>query len=168
VLMTQQDASHFEAVLGSHGRSGEQLDIFNAVFGPVGKDGYPRPLYDKWTGKIDKEVAAYWREHYDLRYILERDWRTLGPKLAGKIHVTAGEADTFYLEEAAYLLEKFLESTKDPYYAGSFDFGLRQPHCYSGMPEFPGQTPFQRVLPRMLDHILKTAPAGADVTSWRY
>ncbi|OFW08067.1 MAG: hypothetical protein A3H96_21980 [Acidobacteria bacterium RIFCSPLOWO2_02_FULL_67_36] len=168
VVMSQKDASHLEEVLGTRGRSGDQMDIFFSVYGPVGADGYPKLLYDKWTGVIDKSVAEYWKEHYDLRHILERDWKTLGPKLVGKLHLYVGDMDTYYLEEAAFLLRKFLEGTKDPYYAGSFDIGERAPHCYAGKAEFPGQRVEQRVLPQMLERILKTALPGADVTSWRY
>jgi len=73
VSFNQKDASHLEAVLGSRGRSGDQMDIFMSVYGPVGEDGYPRLLYDKWTGEIDKGVVDYWRENYDLRYILEQN-----------------------------------------------------------------------------------------------
>jgi hypothetical protein len=168
VMLDQRDASHLEAVLGSRGRSGDQMDIFMGVYGPVGQDGYPRLLYDKWTGVIDRDVASHWRENYDLRHILERDWETLGPKLVGKLHIYMGEMDTFFLEEATRLLEDFLENTTDPFYAGSFDWGERAPHCYSGAAEFPGQTSYQRVLPLMRNRILSTAPRGADVTSWRY
>jgi len=166
-LMSQFDASRYEEVLGTRGRSGEQMDIFMAVFGPAGPDGYPKLLYDKWTGVIDKSVTEYWREHYDLRYIVERDWKTLGPKLAGKIHIFMGDQDTFLLEEATFKLQEFFESTKDPYYAGSFEIGKRQPHCYAGVPEFPGQRPEQRYIPKMIERMLMTAPAGADL-SWRY
>ncbi len=168
VTMSQKDASRYEAVLGSRGRSGDQMDVFMATFGPVGDDGYPKLLYDKWTGVIDKSVTTYWRDHYDLRYILERDWKTLGPKLVGKLHLYVGDTDTYYLEEAAFQLQAFLESTKDPYYAGSFDIGKRAPHCYAGMPEYPGQRAEERVLPEMAKRILATAPKGADVKSWRY
>ena len=168
VIMNQWEASHLEAVLGSRGRSGDQMDIFMSVYGPVGDDGYPRLLYDKWTGDIDREVADYWRENYDIRHILERDWQTLGPKLVGKLHIYMGTMDTFFLDEATRLLEIFLESTTDPYYGGSFEWGEREPHCFSGAAEYPGQTSYQRVLPLMRDHILRTAPRGADRTSWRY
>ena len=78
--MSQFDASRYEAVLGTRGRSGEQMDIFMATFGPVGPDGYPKLLYDKWTGVIDRSVADYWRDHYDLRHIVERDWTDARPE----------------------------------------------------------------------------------------
>ncbi len=168
VYMNQMDASRLEAVLGSRGRSGDQMDIFMGVYGPVGDDGYPRLLYDKWTGEIDKGVVEYWRENYDLRHILERDWATLGPKLVGKIHITMGTMDTYFLEEATRLMEEFLEGTTDPYYGGSFEWGERRPHCFTGHAEFPGQTAYQRILPKMMDRILATAPPGADTVSWRY
>jgi hypothetical protein len=168
VLMSQQDASHLEEVLGTRGRSGDQMDIFMATFGPVGEDGYPRLLYDKWTGVIDKGVVDHWRENYDLRYILERDWRTLGPKLAGKIHLYVGDMDTYFLEEAAFKLKEFLDTTRNPYWGGTFDVGPRQPHCYAGAPAYPGQRAEERVLPEMRDRILQTAPPGTDVKSWRY
>ncbi|HNV03574.1 MAG TPA: alpha/beta hydrolase-fold protein [Vicinamibacterales bacterium] len=166
-FLSQYDANHYEEVLGTRGRSGEQMDIFMAVFGPVGPDGYPKLLYDKWTGVIDRSVAEYWREHYDLRHILERDWKALGPKLAGKIHVFMGDQDTYLLEEAAFKLQRFLEGTTDPHYGGSFEIGRRQPHCYAGEPAYPGQRPEQRYLPKMIERMLMTAPAGADL-SWRY
>jgi hypothetical protein len=168
VAMTQRDASHFEEVLGTRGRSGQQMDIFMSVFGPAGSDGYPRLLYDKWTGEIDRGVTDYWRDHYDLRDILQRGWLTLGPKLAGKLHVYMGDTDTYYLEEAAYQLKAFLEGTTDPPYGGSFEIGQHRPHCYSGEPAFPGQWAEQHVFPEMLERILNTAPPAADVTSWRY
>ncbi len=54
-----------ELAQGDHSRSGGQYDIWQAVFGPVGADGYPKPIFDKVTGDIDPTVAAYWHEHYD-------------------------------------------------------------------------------------------------------
>ena len=168
VLMSEKDASHLEEVLGTRGRSGDQMDIFNATFGPVGDEGYPRLLYDKWTGVIDPSVAQYWKEHYDLSAIVQRDWKTLGPKLQGKLHLYVGEMDSYYLEEAAFLLKDFLDKTTDPPANATWDIGERAPHCYAGKPEFPGQRAEQRILPQMIDRMLKTAPAGADLKSWRY
>jgi S-formylglutathione hydrolase FrmB len=166
VMATQKQASIYELVQGTKGRSGQQLDIFQAVFGPVGKDGYPRPLYDTLTGAIDKEVAAYWREHYDLTYILQRDWATLGPKLNGKLHIYMGDTDTFYLEEATMLLEKSLRSAKNPTFEGTIEYGQRAPHCWTGCAS--GRNPTVCYLPAMAEHIRKTAPPGADLESWRY
>ena len=137
------------------------MDVFQAVYGPVGADGYPRLLYDKESGVIDKEVAEYWRENYDLRHILERDWATLGPKLQGKIRVFMGDTDTFYLEEATLLLEKFLESTENPHYGGKFVWGAREPHCYTGAPK--GASFIAHYLPEMAEHMKRSAPPGKSL-----
>src|SRR6185503_7582728 len=74
--------SDMEVVMGRGG----QLQSFEAVFGPRGKDGKPAPLWDRTTGVIDLKVAETWKR-YDIRMILEQNWKTLGPKLAGKLHV---------------------------------------------------------------------------------
>ncbi len=92
--------SDMEVVMGHGG----QLASFEAVFSPRGPDGKPRQLWDRVTGHIDLEVARSW-EKYDIRLVLERNWDTLGPKLAGKLHVWMGEEDTFYLEGAVKLLK---------------------------------------------------------------
>jgi hypothetical protein len=170
ILTTMEEFSRQEAVLGTRGRSGGQMDAFHAVFGPVGPDGYPAKLWDADTGQIHPEVARYWREHYDLTALLERDWERLGPRLVGKIHVTMGTKDTFYLDAAAHRMEAFLESTKlpqkGPYYGGSFEYGNNEPHCYVGnIPK--GQTVEMYYLPIFAEHMSRMAPEGADVRSWR-
>ena len=105
--------SQFEAVLGSHARSGEQFAIWEATYGPVGPDGYPAELWNLETGKIDHAVAEYFKAHdYDLREYLERNWATLGPKLKGQLHVFVGDMDTFYLNLAVYRLEEFLKRAR--------------------------------------------------------
>jgi hypothetical protein len=167
ILSTMEQMNRYELVQGTHSRSGEQLDTWQAVFSTVGEDGYPKPILNKRTGEIDHEVAKYWKEHYDLSAIMQRDWRTLGPKLAGKLHLYVGEADTFYLDRAVHLLKDFLESTTDPYYHGTFDFGVRKPHCYPG--EFdPAVGLNQHYWPEMVKHMEQTAPPGADLKSWKY
>ena len=75
---TVEDMNHMELALGTNSRSGGQWDIWQAVYSPVGSDGYPKPIWDKLTGKIDRSVAEYWREHYDLGYILNAIGRSLG------------------------------------------------------------------------------------------
>jgi len=172
VSSTMRASNHMELVLGTKSRSGAQFDIWQAVFSPVGDDGYPRPIWDKLTGEIDAEVASYWLENYDLRYILERDWETLGPRLVGKIHVYCGDMDNYYLNNAVYHMEDFLESTAAPYYAGDVDYGDRAEHCWNGDQEHGNHLSRLRYntmyLPRILERIEETAPPGADLSSWRY
>jgi len=103
-VLWYQDFADMEWALGYGG----QLHSFEAVFSPRGEDGSPRLLWDRETGRVDTEVAETW-EAYDIRLILERNWQTLGPKLAGKIHVFMGDADTFYLDGATLLLKKSLQ-----------------------------------------------------------
>lgn len=167
VLSTMAQMNRFELVQGTRGRSGEQLDAWQAYFSSVGEDGYPQPIFNKRTGVIDHKVAEYWKEHYDLTHIIERDWKTLGPKLAGKLHVCVGDADSFYLDHAVHLLHDFMETTTDPYYRGTFEFGQRKPHCYAG--NFDPQVGLnQHYLPEMARHMEETAPKGADLSSWKY
>ncbi len=95
--------SDMEEVMGHGG----QLASFEAVFSPRGSDGWPRKLWDRTTGTIDPETAKAW-ERYDIRIVLENNWKALGPKLAGKLHVWTGAADTFYLEGAVMRLKESL------------------------------------------------------------
>jgi Putative esterase len=95
--------SRMEEVMGRGG----QLESFEAVFSPRGKDGRPMKLWDRKTGAIDPDVAEAW-EPYDISLKLKREWATLGSKLAGKLHVYMGDEDTYYLDGAARLLKKRL------------------------------------------------------------
>ncbi|MFK7863332.1 MAG: hypothetical protein AB8B95_03795 [Pseudohongiellaceae bacterium] len=169
---SQYDYNRFEAALGDKGRSGQQYDIWEATFSPMGDDGYPLRLWDKETGEIDREVADYWRENYDLMHILKRDWETLGPKLEGKLHLYVGDMDNYYLNNAVYLAEEFLESTTNPYYGGVVEYGDRAEHCWNGDHENGNGISRLRYntmyLPRILERIEQSAPEGADLTSWRY
>jgi hypothetical protein len=171
-LITMQGVNQYELALGSRGRSGEQFDIWQAVYGPVGKDGYPQPIFDKETGVIDPAVAAYWKEHYDLTAILQRDWATLGPKLEGKLNVYVGSADTYFLTDAVYYLEDFLKTTTNPPYGGEVKYGDRAEHCWNGDPNLPNYLSrlhyHTMYLPKILERMEKTAPPGADLKSWRY
>jgi len=164
--------NQYELALGSHARSGEQFDIWQAVFSPVANDGYPKPIFDKETGDIDPAVAAYWKEHYDLSAIMQRDWSTLGPKLQGKLHIYVGSADTYFLTDAVYYLEDFLKATKNPPYDGEVKYGDRAEHCWNGDPNLPNYLSrlhyHTMYLPQILARIKKTAPPGSDLTSWRY
>ncbi len=172
VSTTLEQSNHRELALGTHSRSGDQWDIWEAVFSPVGEDGYPKRIWDKLTGEIDYKVAEYWKENYDLGFILRRDWKTLGPKLKGKIHIYCGDMDNYYLNNAVYLVEDFLKSTRDPHYDGEVAYGDRAEHCWNGDPTRPNAYSRlrynQMYVPKIMERILKTAPPGADLKSWRY
>jgi len=155
-----KDENWYELVVGDRSRSGGQWDIWEATYGPVGADGYPQRIWDKRTGAVDHEVAAYWKQYYDLGAILARDWSTLGPKLRGKLHIFMGDMDSYYLNNAAHLMADFLEKTTDPPYGGEVVFQPLAPHCWGPRPA--------ELLEKMTAHIEKTAPSGADLTSWRY
>ena len=171
-LATTRAINQYELALGSHARSGEQFDIWQAVYGPVGKDGYPQPIFDKETGVIDPATAEYWKQHFDLSAILKKDWSVLGPKLEGKLHVYVGSADTYFLNDGVYYLEDVLKDLKNPAYGGEVKYGDRFEHCWNGDPNVPNYLSRLRYntmyLPKILERIEKTAPAGADLKSWRY
>jgi len=162
-IRTTKDASWLEEVLGTHGRSGEQMDIFDAVFGPVGDDGYPVPLWDNLTGKIDSNAVNYAREHgYDLRYYLAKNWATLGPKLIDKLHVYVGDEDNFYLNLAVYRFQDFLKHTENPHYEGTFEYG-RPMKGHGWQP-----VPTSKMLQMIAQHITEHAPKGSDTKAWKY
>jgi S-formylglutathione hydrolase FrmB len=103
VIMHYKPFSDLEQVLGHGG----QLESFEGVFSPRGKDGKPRKLWDRFTGNIDPEVAKSW-QRYDIRMVLEKNWPALSTKLAGKLHVYMGAEDNFYLDGATLLLKQSL------------------------------------------------------------
>ena len=172
ITVTMEDENHMELVIGDKSRSGGQWDIWEAVYSPMGEDGYPMRIWDKVTGEINHDVADYWKENYDMRHILKRDWETLGPRLEGKLNVYVGDMDNFHLNNAVYLLEEFLERTDNPYYAGNVDYGDRFEHCWNGDHENPNYLSRLRYntmyVPKILERIARSAPEGADITSWRY
>ncbi len=172
ISATLEDVNRYELVLGTKGRSGQQWDIWEAVYSPLGPDGYPRRIWDKQTGVIDREVVQYWRDHYDLGHILERDWPKIGKDLEGKINIYVGDMDNYYLNNAVYLVEDFLKKAKNPAYGGEVLYGDRAEHCWNGDPKQPNAISrmryHQMYAHKIVERLLKTAPPGGDVTSWRY
>jgi len=175
-LISMPDNVAYEAALGDRGRSTEQFDIWQAVFSPVGADGYPQPIFNKDTGVIDHKTVAYWHDHYDLDAILQRDWATLGPKLQGKLHIYVGYDDSYFLNDAVYLMEDFLKQTGTPghgvAYEGEVKYGPKAEHCWNGdfdHPNWYSRLHYnQMYVPQIMERIKKTAPPGADLTSWNY
>ncbi|MEZ5285808.1 MAG: hypothetical protein R2712_13580 [Vicinamibacterales bacterium] len=162
VRLTSEQRNHFELANGTKGRSGEQLDIWSAVFGPVGPDGYFKPLFDKRTGVIDRSVADYWRDHYDLLEHMKRNWPTLGPKLVDKIHVYTGTMDNFFLNNSTKDLELWMRTTENPHYEGFFLYGDGKGHCWQGPESVPER------LTQMAAHMARHKPEGMTTPWWRY
>jgi hypothetical protein len=163
VRLTSQQRNYFELVAGTRGRSGEQFDVWSAVFGPLGEDGFFEPLFDKRTGAIDRSVAEYWRENYDLLHHLKQNWASLGPKLVGKIHVYCGDMDDFSLNVPVKELELWMKSTENPHYPGVFIWGDGKGHRFGR--EF--STEAERIR-RLAEHVLASRPEGEPHPWWQF
>ncbi len=125
--------AQLEEVLGSRVRGGQQLQAYDAAYGPVGEDGYPKPLFDRTTGTIDKSVAAYWRDNgYDLTHDLRQNWNRIGKDLNGKITVWVGDMDNYFLNLGVYKME---EAFKDLKGKATFQYGRpMKPHGWQPIP----------------------------------
>jgi hypothetical protein len=136
VEFTIRHECQMENVMGpgdSWTMSGQQWGAWNATYGPRGADGRPVPLWDPKTGVIDRSVVEHWK-NYDLRMILEQNWKTLGPKLRGKIHISVGEADSYYLNNAVHMLDDFLKTANPPADA-RIAYGPGRGHCWNSLSE---------------------------------
>ncbi len=171
VSATLQELNHYELLIGTKARSGDQWDVWESVYSPTDAEGYPRRIWDRETGKIDPVTAAYWKENYDLSHILQRDWAKLQPKLKGKIRLYVGDMDNYYLNNAVYEVEKFLKQANPPAEA-IVDYGDRDEHCWNG--DHTRSNAYSRLryaqmsMPWFVERMLQSAPAGADLRSWRY
>ena len=163
IRSTVRQENHMELATGTKSRSGGQWAIWEAVFGPVGNDGYPRPIWNPVTGEIDHETAAFWKDNYDVHQLLRSQWETIGPKLSGKLHIAVGDMDTYYLDNAVYLLEEFLESASNPRADASVEYGRRKPHCWIGeSPNRPGEDiSYIEFVQEVAEHLQARAPRGA-------
>jgi hypothetical protein len=158
---TNRWLERMEYASGTHTRSSFQMDIWNAVYGPVGDDGYPKRLFDPQTGVIDHSVADYMRDHgYDLRYYVHQNWPKIGPLLVGKLHILCGDMDDFYLSPAVYMMQDELESEKNPPYGGDFRYG-RPMKGHGWTPETNAD-----LVREMAARIGKNAPRGEPTAAW--
>jgi len=159
---TSQQRNYMELVNGTHGRSGQQVDIWSAVWGPLGADGYFEPLFDKRTGELNPSVARFWRDNFDLLEYLKKNWTIVGPKLVDKIHVYTGDADTYFLDRGVREMEAWMKTTQNPHYEGVFMWGDGKPHCWSG----PVSTAER--LREMAQYGLRHKPDGTTTPWWKY
>ena len=153
-----KDENWYELVVGDKSRSGGQWDIWEATYSPVGPDGYPRRLWNKETGVIDRSVAEQWKK-YDMADIIRKNWTVLGPKIANKLHIYVGDMDSYYLNDAVEQLNQFLATADDPKFTGEVVFQRRAPHCWG-----PRGAELWQKLAAQVD---KGAPAGT-IKAWKY
>ena len=172
VSATVREMNHRELALGTRSRSGDQFDIWEAVFSPMDTDGYPKRIYDKYTGAIDTAVARYWRDNYDLTHIIKRDWPMLGDKLKGKIHIYVGDMDNYYLNNAVYTAEDMLKKLSNPSCNCEVAYGDRAEHCWNGDPSLPNYITRlrynQMFIKKWAEEVKNRSPKNADLKSWRY
>jgi len=172
VSSTIKETNQRELALGTHSRSGDQYDVWEAVFSPMGEDGYPKRIFDKHSGTIDKSVAAYWKENYDLAHIIKRDWPRIGEQLKGKIHLYVGDMDNYYLNNAVYTAEDMLKQLKNPSCNCVIDYGDRAEHCWNGdhtQPNYISRLRYHQMFINKWAQEVKTrAPKGVDLKSWLY
>ncbi|EME78133.1 uncharacterized protein MYCFIDRAFT_145871 [Pseudocercospora fijiensis CIRAD86] len=115
-LFDFESINHYELALGTKTRSLQQLDIFAAVFGVQGLNGYPLEPYDKLTGEIYPEATELWRP-MDLTHHIISNWNSLGEVLRNRIFLTAGTHDQYYLERAVYEFQRKTEAEGGPDWA---------------------------------------------------
>jgi hypothetical protein len=163
IIDTIAQENGWELALGTKSRSGMgNWDIWQAVYGPQGEDGYPAPIWDKVTGDIDPEVAEAWKK-YDLRDIIVNNWSTLADKLAGRIHIYAADDDDYYLENAVHTFQAATKDLEPPLDATIVHLNDAS-HC---------ATPFTFIYDNgndlvnlMTEFMIEHAPEDADM-SWR-
>ena len=163
------DEHAYEQTVATMDRSGGQWAIWQALYSPVGDDGYPVPLWDPETGEIDRAVARYWRDHWDLSHIIARDWKTLGPKIAGRLHFAVGRRDNYYLEQAVYLTEQRMAELDNPPANATFQYGVGGRHSWIGhSPNDPSkQMKYREFIGVIADFVAEHAPQDAAVEHWR-
>ncbi|WP_194893021.1 alpha/beta hydrolase-fold protein [Catenulispora pinisilvae] len=149
----------WELALGDHDRSGGAWAIWEAVYGPQGKDGYPALVWDKRTGAIDHTVAAQWKPK-DLDAKLAAQWSTLGPQLQGEIHMYVGDTDTYFLNDAVELLQQNLDSQTSPPADATFTYGREKQHGWSPYTDAQWFGVYAA-------YIASKAPTGTDTSGWR-
>ncbi len=122
-------------------------------------DGYPKRIWNKQTGEIDKSVAEQWKK-YDLLQHPEDELDHARPE--------AGEQDQRLRRRHGQLLPQhgvenlndFLSKADNPKWTGEIVFQRRAPHCWGPRGA--------DLLKKMTAQVDKYAPAGADLKSWKY
>ena len=165
IRSTVRQENLLELATGPNTRSGGQWAIWEAVFGPVGSNGYPQPIWDPESGEINRATADYWRGNADLHDYLRTNWESVASQLDGKLHIAVGDMDSYYLDNAVYRLDEFLNQEAQPRIETEIQYGRRKPHCWTGYsPNNPGEDMSTLEFVQIVaDHFSDNAPNGAEM-----
>lgn len=155
-LVSMRAQSLSNEVYGKPGLDGEFGFDF-ALNGPVGADGYPKPLWDAQTGAIDAAVREDWRKQ-DLAEYAHRNWAKLSEPLKGKLHFFVGETDEYHRAEGVHAFEDFVRGASGPSYPITFRYDPQRGNGFQPMTN-------AQLVRDMAASIRRNAPAGAD-TRW--
>lgn len=108
--------------------SGNQWGAWNALYSPRGEDGLPVAAFDPITGEINKTAVEHWKK-YDLLMHVKNNWKTLGPKIQGKIYVWNGDMDNYYLNNAMRDFDAYIKSAANPKSDAIIEFEAMEGHC---------------------------------------
>lgn len=72
--------------------------------------GKPKPLFDKLTGEIDRDVAREWARFDICEWLRARPAVLASDALRGKVHVFCGVEDNYYLNDACKSLQAIVAS----------------------------------------------------------
>jgi len=162
VNFTIRQETRLNTVQGSRLRGGGDYANWQAIWGPVAADGYPKPVWDEETGVIDHEVAEFWRAHdFDLTDYLKRNWSRVGPALSGRMHIYNPDMDQFFLNLAVYQLEGFLRGAEPSPNVTIVHGRPLKTHGWHPMS-------FADLVSQMADHITAHTPADEPRAEWRY
>ena len=162
-VYTMEHENDWEHAIGTRCRSqrGDQ-DMWQALYCPVGPDGYPATLWDKETGVIDHAVANACKP-MDMSIYVTEHWPTIGKDLSGKLHYWVGTNDDYFLNLGVQYFQQETDKLTNPKANFTFDYVQGAGHC--GRKLFPrGGT--IGLLTEMTRTMRDAAPKAEDKWWW--
>jgi enterochelin esterase-like enzyme len=118
-ITSVEQENHWELTFGTSSRSALQWDVWNAVFGVQGLNGYPLEPWDKVTGEVYPAAVGYWKT-MDLANWIASNWATkldLGNVLRRRIFIYVGSWDNYFLNEGVMEFQKTVSAKGGPDWA---------------------------------------------------
>ena len=116
----------------------EQFDIWQAVYSPVGADGYPALILDPAPAQSITRWPTIGNNTTTWTHIMQRDWASLGPKLIGKAAFRGGHGSgqlIIWIAPCSWR-RNFWNPPRNPAKVPTrrltFDYGPGMPHGYTG------------------------------------